>query len=87
MSKISREEVAEKVKNILCDKLGLISEQVDSEKNKLTDDLGADSLDAVEIIMEFEKEFSVVIPDGKAEKIKTIKDCIETVLICLENCK
>lgn len=68
-------EIAEQVKNIIVDKLGVDAEEVTPEKS-FTNDLGADSLDTVELIMEFEKEFGISIPDDQAEKISTVGDAI-----------
>lgn len=68
-------EIAAQVKNIIVDKLGVDAEEVAPEKS-FTNDLGADSLDTVELIMEFEKEFGISIPDDQAEKISTVGDAI-----------
>lgn len=68
-------EIAAQVKNIIVDKLGVDAEEVTPEKS-FTNDLGADSLDTVELIMEFEKEFGISIPDHQAEKISTVGDAI-----------
>lgn len=68
-------EIAAQVKNIIVDKLGVDAEEVTAEKS-FTNDLGADSLDTVELIMEFEKEFGISIPDDQAEKISTVGDAI-----------
>ena len=68
-------EIAAQVKNIIVDKLGVDEEEVTPEKS-FTNDLGADSLDTVELIMEFEKEFGISIPDDQAEKISTVGDAI-----------
>lgn len=68
-------EIAAQVKNIIVDKLGVDAEEVTPEKS-FTNDLGADSLDTVELIMEFEKEFGISIPDDQAEKISTVSDAI-----------
>lgn len=68
-------EIAAQVKNIIVDKLGVDAEEVTPEKG-FTNDLGADSLDTVELIMEFEKEFGISIPDDQAEKISTVGDAI-----------
>ncbi len=68
-------EIAAQVKNIIVDKLGVDAEEVTAEKS-FTNDLGADSLDTVELIMEFEKEFAISIPDDQAEKISTVGDAI-----------
>ena len=68
-------EIAEKVKKIIIDKLGVDESEVVPEAS-FTNDLGADSLDTVELIMEFEKEFNIAIPDDQAEKIATVGDAI-----------
>lgn len=68
-------EIAAQVKNIIVDKLGVDAEEVTPEKS-FTNDLGADSLDTVELIMEFEKEFGISIPDDQSEKISTVGDAI-----------
>lgn len=72
---IIKSEIAAQVKNIIVDKLGVDAEEVTPEKS-FTNDLGADSLDTVELIMEFEKEFGISIPDDQAEKISTVGDAI-----------
>ncbi|MEM6397522.1 MAG: acyl carrier protein [Bacteroidota bacterium] len=68
--------IEERVVNIIVDKLGVDKSEV-SESANFTTDLGADSLDTVELIMEFEKEFDISIPDEKAEEIKTVGQAIE----------
>ena len=68
-------DVSEKVKAIIVDKLGVDASEVTNEAS-FTNDLGADSLDTVELIMEFEKEFDIQIPDDKAEAIATVGDAI-----------
>lgn len=68
-------EIEAKVKDIIVDKLGVDEADVKPEA-RFTNDLGADSLDTVELIMEFEKEFGISIPDDKAEKIATVGDAI-----------
>ena len=68
-------EIASKVSAIIVDKLGVEESEVTPEANFQTD-LGADSLDTVELIMEFEKEFGISIPDDQAEKIATVGDAI-----------
>ena len=68
-------EIAEKVKAIIGDKLSVDAEDVKAEAS-FANDLGADSLDTVELIMEFEKEFGITIPDDQAEKISTVGDAI-----------
>ncbi len=69
------EDIASKVKAIIVDKLGVEESEVKPEAS-FTNDLGADSLDTVELIMEFEKEFGLTIPDDQAEKISTVGDAI-----------
>ena len=64
-------EVRSKVVSIIVDKLGVEETEVTNEAS-FTNDLGADSLDTVELIMEFEKEFNLSIPDEEAEKIETV---------------
>ena len=71
-------EVASKVKAIIVDKLGVEESEV-TETASFTNDLGADSLDTVELIMEFEKEFGISIPDEEAQKIATVGDAIAHV--------
>ena len=68
-------EIAEKVKAIIVDKLSVDAEDVKAEAS-FANDLGADSLDTVELIMEFEKELGITIPDDQAEKISTVGDAI-----------
>ena len=68
-------EVAERVKAIIVDKLSVEETEVTNEAS-FTNDLGADSLDTVESIMEFEKEFGISIPDDQTEKITTVGDAI-----------
>ena len=69
-------EIASEVKAIIVDKLGVDEKEVTPEAN-FTNDLGADSLDTVELIMEFEKKFGISIPDDQAEKIATVGDAIK----------
>ena len=71
-------EIKEKVVSIIVDKLGVDASEV-VEDASFTNDLGADSLDTVELIMEFEKEFNVAIPDDQAEKIATVGDAIKYI--------
>ncbi len=68
-------EIAQKVKGIIIDKLGVEESEVTPEAS-FTNDLGADSLDTVELIMEFEKEFNISIPDDEAESIATVGQAI-----------
>lgn len=68
-------DIAAKVKTIIVDKLGVEDSEVTPEAS-FTNDLGADSLDTVELIMEFEKEFNISIPDDQAEKITTVGQAV-----------
>jgi acyl carrier protein len=72
---VDMSDIAAKVKSIIVDKLGVDEKEVTPEAS-FTNDLGADSLDTVELIMEFEKEFKLSIPDEAAEKIVTVGDAI-----------
>ncbi len=71
-------EIAERVKSIIVDKLGVSDTEVTMEAT-FQQDLGADSLDTVELIMEFEKEFGIQIPDEKAETIQTVGDAVDYI--------
>lgn len=71
-------EIANRVKAIIVDKLGVDESEV-TETAQFTTALGADSLDTVELIMEFEKEFGITIPDEDAEKISTVGDAINYI--------
>ncbi len=70
--------VEEKVRDIIVEKLNSNPEEVTLEAN-FQNDLGADSLDTVELIMEFEKEFDLSIPDDEAQSIKTVGDAVEYI--------
>ena len=69
---------ASKVISIIVDKLGVSESEVTQNAN-FTNDLGADSLDTVELIMEFEKEFNIAIPDDQAESIQTVGDAVSFI--------
>ena len=71
-------EIKDKIVSIIVDKLGVEPGEVTIEAS-FTNDLGADSLDTVELIMEFEKEFNIAIPDDQAEKIATVGDAIRYI--------
>ena len=71
-------EIAARVKKIIVDKLGVDEAEVVNEAS-FTNDLGADSLDTVELIMEFEKEFNIAIPDDQAENIQTVGDAVSYI--------
>jgi acyl carrier protein len=68
----------EKVKKIIVEQLGVEESEVTPEAS-ITDDLGADSLDQVELVMAFETEFNIDIPDEEAEKIKTVGDAVAKI--------
>lgn len=70
--------VADQVKKIIVEQLGVDEDEVTPDAS-FVDDLGADSLDIVELVMAFEEEFGVEIPDDAAEKITTVKDAIEFI--------
>jgi acyl carrier protein len=71
-------DISAKVNSIIVDKLGVDESEVTTEAS-FTNDLGADSLDTVELIMEFEKEFNIAIPDDQAEKIGTVGDAVSYI--------
>ena len=71
-------DIATRVKKIIIDKLGVDESEVTTEAT-FTNDLGADSLDTVEVIMEFEKEFNISIPDEQAENITTVGQAISYI--------
>ena len=82
MSKLSIKEdsmsVEERVQKIVCEQLGVSQEEVKSEASFI-DDLGADSLDTVELVMAFEEEFEIEIPDEEAEGIATVKIAVDYI--------
>ncbi|MBA7561248.1 acyl carrier protein [Candidatus Atribacteria bacterium 1244-E10-H5-B2] len=69
-------ESRDKIKKILVDRLGVVESKI-TENSSFIDDLGLDSLDIVELIMLFEEEFNIEIPDEDMEKIKTVGDAIK----------
>lgn len=71
-------DIEGKVKAIIADKLGVDKKEI-TPRASFMNDLGADSLDTVEFIMEFEKEFNLTIPDEEAEKISTVNEAIEYI--------
>ena len=71
-------EIAERVKKIVVENLGVEAENV-SEAASFIDDLGADSLDTVELVMAFEEEFGIEIPDDAAETILTVADAVKFI--------
>lgn len=74
----SKEQIFDKVKEIIVDQLGVEEDEVTLE-SAFIDDLGADSLDIVELIMALEEEFGLEIPDDEAEKISTVNDAVEYI--------
>jgi acyl carrier protein len=80
---MTREEIFEKVKDIISDKLGIDREEI-AEDSSLIDDLGADSLDLVDLVMVFEEEFDVKIEDEELENIKTVKDVVDGIMSKIE---
>ena len=82
MSKLSSKEdsmsVEERVQKIVCEQLGVSQEEVKLEASFI-DDLGADSLDTVELVMAFEEEFEIEIPDEEAEGIATVQNAVDYI--------
>ena len=70
--------IEEKVQKIVCEQLGVTTEEVKLEASFI-DDLGADSLDTVELVMAFEEEFDIEIPDEEAESIQTVKNAVDYI--------
>jgi acyl carrier protein len=79
MATVDAPKVEEKVIKIVCDQLDVTTDKVKRETNFIKD-LGADSLDQVELVMEFEEEFGINIPDEDAEKIQTVGQAIDYVV-------
>ena len=75
---MDRAEILEKVQGIIVDKLGVEPSEV-TESANFTNDLGADSLDTVELLMEFEKVFGIKIPEEETSSIATVKDAVDKV--------
>ena len=78
LGKMSSEEILEKVKGIIVEQLGVAENTVTMEASFI-DDLGADSLDIVELVMAIEEEFDIEIPDSDAEKVVTVEDVVEYI--------
>jgi len=76
---MSADEIRDKVYDIIVSKMGVNKDQIKQE-SKFSDDLGADSLDTVELIMELENEFGVQIPDEDAEKIGTVQQAVDYIV-------
>jgi acyl carrier protein len=75
---MSDKSIEERVKDIIVDQLGVSADQVTSEA-KFVEDLGADSLDTVELVMALEEEFDIEVPDDEAEKLQTVKDVVSFI--------
>jgi acyl carrier protein len=78
VEEIMADSIADKVKDIIAEELGVDREEV-TDNARFIDDLGADSLDTVELVMRFEEEFGIEIPDEDAEKIQSVKDSISYI--------
>lgn len=76
---MDRDELFEKIKGVIVEQLGVDEDDV-AEDAAFVDDLGADSLDIVELVMALEEEFGVSIPDEQAEKIKTVGDAVDFIV-------
>ena len=77
-SQVSDTEIDEKVKKIVCDQMGTTPDKISLETSFIND-LGADSLDTVELVMEFEEQFDIKIPDEDAEKIQTVGSAVSYI--------
>ena len=75
---MKRQEISKRVIDICIDKLGLEKDEI-TEMSEFHTDLGTDSLDDIELLMEFEKEFNISIEDEKAEKVTTVKEAIDSI--------
>lgn len=75
----NKEEVVSKVKELICQSLGVSEDEIKPDSSFI-DDLGADSLDIVELVMLIEKDFNIEIPDEDAEKISTVQDAIDYIV-------
>lgn len=76
---MEREEIAKIVKNIIVEKLDVELSEITDDAS-FVDDLGADSLDTVELVMDFEEKFGLEIPDEDAEKIRTVKNAVDYIV-------
>ena len=75
----NREEIAQKARELIAESLGVSPDEIRPESSFI-DDLGADSLDIVELVMEIEKQFELEIPDEEAEKISTVQDAVDYIV-------
>jgi len=81
---VTDEQIRTRVIDIVCDHLAVNKDQV-SDKTSFIEDIGADSLDIVELVMELEEEFDINIPDDQAEKIKTVGEAVEHIKVAIKN--
>ncbi|QEL19712.1 acyl carrier protein [Limnoglobus roseus] len=81
---MSDEQIRQKVIDIVCEHLAVNKDQV-TDKTSFIEDIGADSLDIVELVMELEEEFDIQIPDDQAEKIKTVGEAVEHIKVAVKN--
>jgi acyl carrier protein len=81
---VSDEQIRQKVIDIVCEHLAVNKDQV-TDSTSFIEDIGADSLDIVELVMELEEEFDIQIPDDQAEKIKTVGEAVEYIKVAVRN--
>ncbi|MGL4419301.1 MAG: acyl carrier protein [Gemmataceae bacterium] len=78
------EQIRQRVIDIVCEQLAVSKDQV-TDSTRFIEDIGADSLDIVELVMELEEEFDIQIPDDQAEKIKTVGEAVEHIKVAVKN--
>ena len=81
---MSDEQIRQRVIDIVCEHLAVNKDQV-TDSTSFIEDIGADSLDIVELVMELEEEFDIQIPDDQAEKIKTVGEAVEFIKVAVKN--
>lgn len=81
---MSDEQIRQRVIDIVCEHLAVNKDQV-TDNTSFIEDIGADSLDIVELVMELEEEFDIQIPDDQAEKIKTVGEAVEYIKVAIKN--
>ena len=81
---MSDEQIRQRVIDIVCEHLAVNKDQV-TDSTSFIEDIGADSLDIVELVMELEEEFDIQIPDDQAEKIKTVGEAVEFIKVAVRN--
>ena len=81
---MSDEQIRQRVIDIVCEHLAVNKDQV-TDNTSFIEDIGADSLDIVELVMELEEEFDIQIPDEQAEKIKTVGEAVEYIKVAVKN--